>query len=72
MPDNSTYPYIETRSVELESGATISVTVESSEPISVDDYLVLRQREALKEAGDVIASIGNALRPPNTPELVLE
>jgi hypothetical protein len=58
------------RRVELPGGGTVTVTVQSSDPIDEREYLIL-QPQAATEMSYCLVSMANALRSPDSPEIEL-
>jgi hypothetical protein len=58
------------KKVGLPGGGTVTVTIQSSGPINESDYLIL-QPQAATEMSYCLASMANALKPPESPEIVL-
>jgi hypothetical protein len=63
--------YEVSRKVNLPGGGTVTVTIKSSEPIDEKVYLILQPQAAI-EMSNCLASMANALRPPDTPEVRLD
>ena len=51
------------KTVVMDDGSEITVTVTSSEPVNPKDYLILRE-DAMKNMGECLASMGMAMAPP--------
>jgi len=64
------YKYNVSKTVTYPSGAKITVNISSPDPINEADYLILRE-DALKNMGECMVDLGNAFRPPNSPEMSL-
>jgi len=53
------------KTVALKDGGNITVTVTSSEPIDPTEYFVLGNANALREMGEHLTSLANAIAPPH-------
>lgn len=63
-------PYEVSKTVDLPGGGSVTVTVQSAEPIDEREYLILRP-QAATEMSHCLVSMANALRSPDTPEIEL-
>jgi hypothetical protein len=63
-------PFEVKRKIDLPGGGTVTVTVQSSDPIDEREYLILRSQPAT-EMSYCLVSMANALRPPDSPEIEL-
>jgi len=63
-------PYEVKRKVDLPGGGSVTVTVQSSDPINERQYMIL-QPKAATEMSRCLVSMANALRPPDSAEIEL-